>query len=149
MAQDPAGSDEARSSPSDQPAFEGDLGAAVLELDHVYTSLAHPRRRYLCYTLLEDDEWTLTELAVKIAAWENDVSEDAVTDEQRDRVYVSLFHSHVPKLVEEGIVTFDAETEQITAASNAKQVLAALHGVGANLDARQEDHARGRENDER
>jgi hypothetical protein len=91
----------------------------ILEVDHVYEALARPRRRYLCYTLLEDTRWTLTDLATKIAAWENDVPEHAVTDDTRERAYVSLYHAHVPKLVDEGIITFDGATEMITAAENA------------------------------
>ena len=33
----------------------------VLESDYVYEALAHSRRRYLCYTLLEETEWTVTD----------------------------------------------------------------------------------------
>lgn len=121
---------------------------AVLELDHVFQALAHPRRRYLCYTLLEDVEWSLTDLATKLAAWENDVPEHAVTHNQRRQVYVALYHSHVPKLVDEGVVTFDPTTEQIRAAENVSQVLAALAGMGTTLDATQEAHARGEMDDE-
>jgi hypothetical protein len=114
----------------------------VLDLDHVYEALGHPRRRYLCYTLLEDREWSLADLATKIAAWENGVPEHAVTDRQRDRVYVSLYHAHIPKLVETDVVAFDDRHETIAAAANADQVLAALRGIGASLDASQETHAR-------
>lgn len=114
----------------------------ILELDHVYEALAKPRRRYLCYTLLEDTEWSLDELATKIAAWENDVPEHAVTERQQERVYVSLYHGHVPKLVDEGVITFDDVTETIRTAEHAEQVLLALHGMGASLDNSQEAHAR-------
>ncbi|RQG95098.1 DUF7344 domain-containing protein [Natrarchaeobius chitinivorans] len=115
---------------------------AVLEIEPVYEALGHSRRRYLCYTLLEDTEWSLTDLATKIAAWENDVSEHEVTENQRDRVYVSLYHAHVPKLVDESVITFDEATETITTAEHAEQVMTALEGLGASLDANQETHAR-------
>lgn len=121
---------------------------AVLELDHVYESLAHRRRRYLCYTLLEGTEWSLTDLATKIAAYELGCPDHAVTSDERDRVYVSLYHAHVPKLVDEDVITFDEETETISAHVHAEQVLAALEGVGAALDANQEAHARGEMDDE-
>lgn len=119
----------------------------ILELDHVYQALGHPRRRYLCYTLLEDTEWTLDELARKVAAWENDVPEHEVTNHQQEEVYVSLYHAHVPKLVDEGVLTFDDATETITVAENAEQVLIALEGMGASLDSNQESHARGEMDD--
>jgi hypothetical protein len=115
----------------------------VLEIDYVYEALAHSRRRYLCYTLLEETEWTLDELARKIAAWENDSPEDEITNRQQQRIYLSLYHSHIPKLADIGVLSFDDTTETITTAPNAKQVLLALEGMGASLDANQETHARG------
>ena len=115
---------------------------AILELDHVYQALGHSRRRYLCYSLLEQTEWSLIDLASKIAAWENDIPEHEVTNHQREQVYVSLYHAHIPKLVGEEVITFDSRTETITPARNAEQVLAALNGMGATLDANQETHAR-------
>lgn len=118
------------------------LPSDVLELDHVYSALAHPRRRYLCYTLIEDTEWSLTELATKVTAWENDVDESSVTDDDRDRVYVSLYHAHVPKLDDLGVVDFDESSESISTAEHTEQVLMALRGMGASLDAIQEEHAR-------
>lgn len=115
---------------------------SVLELDHVYDALAHPRRRYLCYILLEATEWSLTEIATKAAAWEQEIPEHEVSSHRRERVYVALYHAHVPKLVDQDVVEFDADTETITPGENADQVLAALEGVGASLDAEQEIHAR-------
>lgn len=120
----------------------------ILELDHVYEALAHPRRRYLCYTLLEEATWSLTELATKVAAWEADVADHAVSHDQRDRVYVSLYHAHVPKLVDEGVLAFDEASETVTPAENSEQVLAALAGMGASIDSNQEQHAREEMNDE-
>lgn len=148
MANGPTRDDEVDSGSESPHSGEQPPPQEVLELDHVYKALGHPRRRYLCYTLLEDSRWTLTDLAVKIAAWENDIPEQAVTSDQRERVYVSLYHAHVPKLVDEGIITFDDVTEMITATQNADQVLAALEGMGASLDSNQETHARGDIDDE-
>mgnify|MGYP000439186807 CR=1 FL=1 len=147
MANEPDSDEEATadvSAPPDEQLPSPDF----LEIEPVYEALGHSRRRYLCYTLLEDTEWSLTDLATKIAAWENDVSEHAVTEEQREEVYVSLYHAHVPKLVDEGVITFDEPTEKITTAEHAEQVLTALEGMGASLDSNQETHARS-EMDER
>ena len=132
-----------------ESASGGDFAPSreLLELDHVYEALGHPRRRYLCYTLLEDEEWTLDELATKIAAWEGDVSEHAVADRQRQQAYVSLYHAHVPKLADDGIISFDPATETIRAAENADQVLATLEGLKASLDDGQDAHARGQGDD--
>lgn len=120
---------------------------ATLELDHVFEALAHPRRRYLLYTLLEDAEWSLRELARKLATWEERVPAETLTDRKVERVYVSLYHNHVPKLVEEGIVEFVEATDTIRPAANAEQVLSVLENAGGSGDADQEAHAR-RDSDE-
>lgn len=114
----------------------------VLELDHVFEALAHPRRRYLLYTLDKAAEWSLRELAAKVASWEQDVEIETLTDDEVERVYVSLYHNHVPKLVEDGIVEFVEANETIRPAVNAEQVLAVLHDAGGSSDREQEDHAR-------
>jgi hypothetical protein len=129
---------------NDSISLSGQVSQGVLELDHVYEALGHPRRRYLCYTLFKATEWSLSELAVKVAAYENDCSTSEVTDHQRERVYVSLYHVHVPKLVDEGVIHFDETTETITPGPNTQQVLLALEGMGATIDAEQEEHARER-----
>ncbi|MFC4437169.1 MULTISPECIES: DUF7344 domain-containing protein [Natrialbaceae] len=129
-------SDASASSENQLPSVD------ILEIEPVYEALGHPRRRYLCYTLLEDTEWSLSDLATKIAAWENDVPEHEVTENHHEGVYVSLYHAHVPKLVDEGVITFGEATETITTAEHAEQVMTALEGIGASLDANQETHAR-------
>ena len=120
----------------------------VLELDHVYEALGDPRRRYLCYTLLEDTRWSLNELANKVAAWERELPVSEITSSHWHPVYVSLYHAHIPKLVEEGVILYDDSTETIVAGDNAEQVLAALQGMGASLDVDQEKHAREGKNDD-
>lgn len=141
-------SEEGNDSESVSRVFDGPLPPReILEADEIYDALCHRRRRYLCYTLLEDTEWSLTDLATKVAAWERDVPEHEVPARQRERVYTALYHVHVPKLVDLGVVTFGGATDTITAAENAEQVLAALEGIGTSVDVRQEDHARGEMDD--
>lgn len=114
----------------------------VLELDYLFEALAHSRRRYLLYSLLADTEWSLSDLATKIAAWEQEVPASAVQSEDHDAMYVSLYHSHVPLLEELDVIEFSRPAEIIRSGPNAPQVLAALEGVGASVDAGQEAHAR-------
>ncbi|MFB6106307.1 MAG: hypothetical protein ABEJ70_04965 [Halobacteriaceae archaeon] len=117
--------------------------AGVLEMEYVFEALAHPRRRYLVYSLLSSTEWTLRGLATKLVAWEQGVAEEAVSDADRDEMVVSLYHAHVPKLIAHGIVEYaDREGEVIVAGESAVQVLAALEGLGASVDDAQETHAK-------
>lgn len=144
-------------SDSDSKVEERDVGATesekapvsreVLDVDTVYAALGHPRRRYLCYTLYEDTEWSLTDIARKIAAWENDIPPTTVTDAQLRDVYVSLYHAHIPKLVDLGVVMFDRNEETVSAAHHAEQVLTALEGIGGSFDSNQEVHARDQDNE--
>lgn len=129
---------------------EASLGAPppILELNHIFDALAHPRRRYLLYTLLEANEWTLRELSEKVTAWENDVPESTLYDDEVERTYVSLYHNHVPKLVEDEIIVFEEPTGTIRPGPHAEQVLAVLENAGGSHDSEQEAHARS-DSDER
>mgnify|MGYP006278627233 FL=1 len=106
----------------------------LLESEHAFEALAHPRHRYLCCALLDDTTRTLPDLATEIAAREDGVPEHAVTESRRQRVYVSLYHVHVPKLADEAVVAFDDVAETVTLAENADRVLTALEGIEASLD---------------
>ncbi len=119
-----------------------DVSEVVLELQPVFEAIGHPRRRYLVYTLSEETEWSLDDLATKLAAWETDTKEANIATLTRQEMYVSLYHSHVPKLVDLDVIEFDDETETITPGPHAVQVLTALEGAGGSLDNRQETHAR-------
>ena len=115
---------------------------SILELQPVFEAIAHPRRRYLVYTLAEATEWSLEDLATKLAAWETDTAEANIATLTRQEMYTSLYHSHVPKLVDLDMIEFDADTETITPGPHAVQVLRALEGAGGSLDNQQETHAR-------
>ncbi len=52
-------------------------------------------------------------------------------------MYVSLYHAHVPKLVEEDVLLFDESTETVAPGENAHQVLLALRGISTGLDLRE------------
>ncbi|MFC5368172.1 DUF7344 domain-containing protein [Salinirubrum litoreum] len=104
-----------------------DLGAVLRVLDH-------PRRRYLVTTLVNGrSEAPLAELATEIAARERDKPVTDVTPRERASVHTSLHHSHVPRLVDLGIVTYDADDESVVSATNADRVRSVLHSAGVAL----------------
>lgn len=133
------GQDDADVTGESPPALS--IDPAVLKTDRVFGAIDHPRRRYLLYALATDGAWTLRELATKLVAWERDIDENAVHEDQRDRMYVSLYHVHVPKLVEYGVIRFNEETETIASGDHAEQVFAVLNGIGGSLDSLLEAHA--------
>lgn len=121
----------------------------ILRLDYVFQSVANSRRRYLLYTLESKTEWSVTELATKLATWETDTQEQDVSQEEIDRIFASLYHAHIPKLVDERVIEFDKESETIRPGEYAAQVLTVLAGAGASLDNRQEAHAQSEMDDEK
>ncbi|MEF8812487.1 MAG: hypothetical protein V5A55_01540 [Halovenus sp.] len=59
------------------------------------------------YLRRNDGEASLSELADRVASWENDVDPDAISYDQRKRVYTSLQQVHLPRMDEMGVVDFD------------------------------------------
>lgn len=131
---------------ADAPDHGGSgLPESTITEDDMFEALAHERRRYLLYTLFEDDEWSLQTLSNKVAAWEDSCPVDDVPASKRERVYASLYHSHVPKLADLGIVEFDPSEEAIRKGPTAEQTLDVLEKTGASSADELERHAR--END--
>jgi len=90
--------------PSEQP----------LSQDDVFELLSSPRRRYVLYHLRETkDPIELTTLAEQVAAWENETSVEEITEQERKRVYVSLYQTHIPRLDEAGVVSYDKDTGMV------------------------------------
>ena len=93
-----------------------DTDTTTLSQDVSFDILSNARRRFLLRELQQTSETVeLVELAERLAAKENDVSRETLTAQQRKRTYVSLYQTHVPKLVEAGVVTYDQDTGEIAA----------------------------------
>lgn len=105
----------------------------ILTFDAVFDTLAHRRRRYLLYALHSQTNLTLRELSEKLADWEEN-SHDGPVETDTGQVYVSLYHTHIPKLEGHDIVEFDHNTGVVSPSSNADRVFAALAGAGRNLE---------------
>lgn len=95
----------------------------------VFDVLSSPRRRYALYYLRTvGGSAELNEIARQVAAWENGIERRAVGRQQRKRVYVSLYQTHVPRLAEAGVIDYDAERGIVTLAEHAGTVDAFLTG---------------------
>ncbi|PSP33502.1 hypothetical protein BRC63_10175 [Halobacteriales archaeon QH_10_70_21] len=92
---------------------EGETGidAAPAEpmpsLDVVFDVLQNRRRRLVLAALEDDGETTLGDLAERIAGIENDKPPESLDSQERKRVYVGLYQSHLPKMDDAGAVRFD------------------------------------------
>jgi len=85
----------------------GGTGTTLSRNDR-FDLLSNHRRRYAIHYLRQNGgEASLGELADTVAAWENDISPDAVSYDQRKRVYTSLQQVHLPRMDDMGVVEFD------------------------------------------
>ena len=67
------------------------------------------RRRAIIEALDSQPEWRLSDLAEHVAAVENDCTPQDVTSQQRKRVYVALYQTHLEKLDDAGVLAFDGD----------------------------------------
>lgn len=89
----------------------------------MFDILSNARRRYVLYYLREADEPVeLGELARELAAWENDTTVEELTKQQRKRVYVSLYQTHIPKLEDAGVVEYDQDSGTVRLTSRADEI---------------------------
>ncbi|WP_247004891.1 DUF7344 domain-containing protein [Halosolutus gelatinilyticus] len=99
-----------------------------LSKDVIFELLKNRRRREVLKYLLETDETvTLGELAEQIAAWENDTEVNALSSDQRKRVYVALYQTHLPKMDDAGIVEYDQDRGLISLSDNADLLMMYLN----------------------
>ncbi|AFZ74671.1 DUF7344 domain-containing protein [Natronobacterium gregoryi] len=106
-----------------------------LSKDVIFELLKNRRRREVLAYLLEAEETvTLGELAEQIAAWENDTSVNALSSDQRKRVYVALYQTHLPKMDDAGIVEYDQDRGLISLSENADLLMMYL-----DTDSHQQD----------
>lgn len=90
--------------------------------------LTAPRRRYLLYCLCrsgDDARVSLPVLADRVTEWETGAPAEERLDE-RLRIYMSLYHDHVPPLTDAGLVAYDQEADAVGLATDAEALRAYL-----------------------
>lgn len=86
----------------------GGIHPSPLSEEECFDLLSDYRRRLTVeYLRSRGEVTTIQELAIKIAARENGIPEDRLTDKQQKRVYTSLHHLHVPRMAEMGVIEYD------------------------------------------
>lgn len=94
-----------------------------LSKDTIFDILSNPRRRYALYYLRQESgPIKLTKLAEHVAAWENETDVDSLENQERKRVYVSLYQTHIPKLADAGLVHYDEDAGTVELASRATAI---------------------------
>jgi hypothetical protein len=97
--------------------------AANLSSDDLFGVLSHHRRRCIieCLTLY-GSPMTLPDLADECVVMEHQCAFDEIPAETVKRMYMSLYHTHIPKLVEADVVEYDQESDSVALGQNADQL---------------------------
>lgn len=111
-------------------------GTGRVKENELFEVLANRRRRYALHALKRDAYGTeetidLGSLAEQVAAWENEVDLQEVSYEERKRVYTALQQSHLPKMDEAGIVSFNKDrglVEPTPAMEDVEIYMDVIHG---------------------
>jgi len=84
------------------------LSRTQLTTDGVFETLSNRRRRYVLHYLKRIGEpTTVRDLSEQLAAWEFDVARADVRPKQRKRLYTALHQTHLAKMDQLGVVTYD------------------------------------------
>ncbi|MFA9426960.1 hypothetical protein [Natronorubrum sp. A-ect3] len=109
---------------------ESDGHQLDLEPDDIYHILQTRRRRdVIRYLHAADGQVRLRDLAERIAAWESETDIEHLTSSQRQRVYISLYQTHLPKLDTHGIIDYDKDRGTIESTPRVTQLVPYLTGL--------------------
>lgn len=97
---------------STSPADESTASPEVI--DGAFAALRSRERRYVCYFLLEHDSASVSELADVVAGWVHAPDGGIVEPKCRTERLLQLRHTHVPKLIDAGLVAHDDESDRLT-----------------------------------
>ncbi len=99
------------------------MASSGLSQEQVFEVLKSPRRRYALYYLRrEGGTVELSDLTDQVAAWENDTTPAGLTSEQRKRVYISLYQTHLPKLDDARIIEYDRDGGMVSLSRRAREL---------------------------
>ena len=88
--------------------------ASELDVDVPVDLLSDRRRRHALECLRDRDApLALADLARDVAARESNASPGDVSDDRAQGIRIDLYHVHLPKLDEAGLVAFDASERSV------------------------------------
>jgi anion-transporting ArsA/GET3 family ATPase len=88
----------------------GATARASIPKDDAFHILQNARRRAtLRYILAHTDraQFVMRDVTEAVAAWEYDTSVERLDSDQRQRVYIALYQSHLPKLDDHDVIDYD------------------------------------------
>jgi len=130
------GSNSTAESASLKAAVE-DVAASDLpvELDALFELLSNARRRQAFRTLLSHEEASLADLADDVAVAEQDRRLSRIDPDDVLEVYLSLYHTHVPKLTGIGVARYDQELDLVALTDDGRALESAVGELCEAVDA--------------
>lgn len=96
--------------PTEDAVVETAENHLSISKDDLFHLLQNGRRRaVLRYfaTRPEQQEFNMRTVAEAIAAWENETTVEQLSSDERQRVYIALYQSHLPKLDDYGVIEYN------------------------------------------
>lgn len=121
---------ETPSESDSSPAASSGEGLAPDEIFHLLQT--NRRRDAMRYLHDSDGPVRMRDLAEQVAAWENDTTVRALTSTQRQRVYIPLYQTHLPKLAEAGVIEYNQSRGIVERQPLADELYPYIEGVGEN-----------------
>lgn len=112
---------------ADLPETEG------IDVTEFFRVVSSSRRRFVCLAVWDSDrrKCELGELAVTLAARENDKHRDNVLSDERKRCYVGLYQTHLPTMDELGLVDYNSDRGTVEPGPNLEAVITEVRRVEA------------------
>lgn len=95
----------------DQPVEE-EIPPQLAE-DQFYRALASRHRRRVLAYLLEENDSDIEELATVLSGWEATTGGTMQTPADRRKFRLGLFHNHLPRLADAGLIDYEAQTGSV------------------------------------
>lgn len=98
----------------------------------IYSCLSSSRRRYALYCLRDAEKaLSLADLAEDVADLETETPRPEIEKKTVKDVYLSLYHHHVPKLADAGLVQYDRELDLVSLPLRSEEVCESVQAVTA------------------
>jgi len=106
---------------------DADLAALGAGADSRFDVLSHARRRFVLVCLATyDDPLTLPDVADELAVFEYDARLPEISAEHVAAIRTDLYHVHVPRMADAGLVEYSQERELVALADAAEELVSHL-----------------------
>lgn len=114
---------ESTSETGDGTTSDSQPTSNAIFLNTLFEVLANRRRRYVLHCLREyQTPIALADLADEVATQEQETPLPDIPAEEVKRVYMSLYHTHIPKLVDANIVEYTQEQDLVALSTKSEHV---------------------------